>query len=92
MFSERVNPWMGLVKATAEALRQSRAPLPEDHPALMSERALLAHMGEGLAAWRKGRDAWLAHVFGALFGAEPLGETSTPASKNAGADLKERTK
>ena len=92
MFSERVNPWMGLVKTTAEALRQSRAPLPEDHPALMSERALLAHMGEGLAAWRKGRDAWLAHVFGALFGAEPLGETSTPASKNAGADLKERTK
>lgn len=89
MFSERVNPWMGLVKTTAEGLRKTRTPLPEDHPEILSERALLAHMGEGLAAWRKARDAWLTHVFGALFGAASSGETPTQTARQSGADLKE---
>ena len=72
MFSERVNPWMALVKSTADTLREMREPLPDDHPAILAERALLARTSESLAAWRKGRDAWNTHVFGAVFG-KPFG-------------------
>ncbi len=72
MFSERVNPWMALVKSTAETLRETRDPLPEDHLAIVTERALSARTGEVLGAWRKGRDAWIGHVFGAMFGPFPV--------------------
>jgi hypothetical protein len=72
MFSERVNPWMALVKSTAETLRETRDPLPEDHLAIVTERALSARTGEVLGAWRKGRDAWIARVFGAMFGPFPV--------------------
>ncbi|WP_229724121.1 DUF3141 domain-containing protein [Cribrihabitans marinus] len=77
MFSERANPWMALVKSTAETLRETRDPLPDEHPAILAERALLARTGESLAAWRKGRDAWITHVFGAMFGTFPV--TTAPA-------------
>ena len=77
MFSERVNPWMALVKSTAETIRETRDPLPEDHPAIVTERALSARTGEVLGAWRKGRDAWITHVFGAIFG--PLPGIPSPA-------------
>ena len=59
MFSEQVNPWMALIKSTAETLRETRSPLPDDHPAIVAERALSARTGEGIGAWRKGRDAWI---------------------------------
>jgi hypothetical protein len=72
MFSERVNPWMALVKSTAETLRETRDPLPEDHLAIVTERALSARTGEVLGAWRKGRDAWIGHVFGAMFAPFPV--------------------
>ena len=72
MFSERVNPWMALVRSTAETLRETRDPLPEDHLAIVTERALSARTGEVLGAWRKGRDAWIGHVFGAMFGPFPV--------------------
>ena len=72
LFSERVNPWMALVKSTAETLRETRDPLPEDHLAIVTERALSARTGEVLGAWRKGRDAWIGHVFGAMFGPFPV--------------------
>ena len=69
MFSERVNPWMHLVKSAAETVRESRIPLPDDHPSIQSERALVGRTAEVMGAWRKERDAWIAHVFGAMFGA-----------------------
>ncbi|MGR3707854.1 MAG: DUF3141 domain-containing protein [Alterinioella nitratireducens] len=72
LFSERVNPWMALVRSTAETLRETRDPLPEDHLAIVTERALSARTGEVLGAWRKGRDAWIGHVFGAMFGPFPV--------------------
>ncbi len=72
MFSERVNPWMALVKSTAETLRATRDPLSEDHLAIVTERALSARTGEVLGAWRKGRDAWIGHVFAAMFGPFPV--------------------
>ncbi|MSU92179.1 DUF3141 domain-containing protein, partial [Rhodobacteraceae bacterium 2CG4] len=77
MFSERVNPWMSLVEFAADTLRETREPLPENHPAIVTERALSARTGEVLGAWRKGRDAWIAHVFGAMFGPFPV--TTSPA-------------
>lgn len=80
MFSERVNPWMSLVKFTADTLRETRDPLPENHPAIVTERALSARTGKVLGAWRKGRDAWITHVFGAMFGALPI--TTSPARAN----------
>ena len=81
MFSERVNPWMALVKSTAATLRETRAPLPDDHPAILAERALLARTGESLTAWRRGRDAWITHAFGAIFG-NPLGTLASPQADN----------
>ena len=76
MFSERVNPWMALVKSTAGTLRETRDPLPDDHPAILAERALMARTGESLAAWRRGRDAWVKLWFGAIFD-NPLDEVAT---------------
>ena len=77
MFSERVNPWMALVNFTADTIRETREPLPDDHPAILVERALLARTGESLTAWRRGRDAWITHVFGAIFG-NPFGTLASP--------------
>jgi len=79
MFSERVNPWMTMVKTTAETLRETREALPDNHPAIVAERALLAHTGQQLEAWRKGRDTWIGHIFGSLFGSA----LRPPASKQA---------
>ena len=67
MFSAQMNPWMALVKSSAEAIRETRTPLPNDDPAILAERALLARTGEVLGNWRKGRDAWVSLVFGAAF-------------------------
>jgi len=89
MFSERVNPWMALVKSAADTLRETREPLPEDHPAIEAERALSARTGEVLGAWRKGRDAWVTHVFGAMFGTLPLATSSTQADHPDAASNKE---
>ncbi|MGX0877904.1 hypothetical protein ACSSV4_002600 [Roseovarius sp. MBR-154] len=81
MFSEQVNPWMALIKSTAETLRETRSPLPDDHPAIVAERALSARTGEGIGAWRKGRDAWITYVFGAMFGNFPFAAATTQAEK-----------
>tara|TARA_R110002124_G_scaffold112195_4_gene266202 strand:+ start:7490 stop:9340 length:1851 start_codon:yes stop_codon:yes gene_type:complete len=89
LFSERVNPWMALVKTTAENLRDTRKPLPGDHPAIQAERAALARAGDTMGAWRKGRDAWLAHVFGALYGEDQVDKTDTRAGHSAAASDKE---
>lgn len=79
MFSDRVNPWMALVKSTAETVRETRNPLPKDHPAILFERALLARTGESLASLRNARDAWLTHVFGVMYGSFPIAATGTQA-------------
>lgn len=89
MFSERVNPWMALVKSTAETLRETRVPLPDDHPAIEAERALLERTGEVLGAWRKGRDAWITQVFGAMFGTFPVVTASIQADKPSASSKKE---
>ena len=67
----------GRSNAYESTLRETRDPLPEDHLAIVTERALSARTGEVLGAWRKGRDAWITHVFGAIFG--PLPGIPSPA-------------
>ena len=83
MFSERVNPWMALVKSTADSVRETRDPLPKGHPAILAERALLARTGENLGALRKARDAWLTHVFGAMYGSFPIATTTQAGQPTA---------
>ena len=85
MFSEQVNPWMALVKSTAEGLRETRKPLSGDDPAIMAERAMMAQTGDALAAWRKGRDAWVAQSFEAIFG-DPF-DAMTPRQGNKDVNL-----
>ena len=80
MFSERVNPWMAVVKSTAQTVRETREPLPDDHPAILAERALLARAGANLEAWRKGRDAWVTQVFDAIFGNAPFAPVDNPTT------------
>ena len=89
MFSERVNPWMALVKSAAETVRETRDPLPKDHPAILAEHALLARTGESLASLRKARDAWLTHVFGAMYGSFPIAATGTQADIQTTSSSKE---
>ena len=67
IFSERYNPWMGAVRLMAEAVSKTRAPLPDDHPAIRAERAALAAMGERIGAARRTRDAATARVFNAVY-------------------------
>lgn len=67
MFSGSYNPWMRLVQATAEDLRQTRTPLPEDHPAIVAEREALARIGASLGGIRTARDAAISTVFKAMF-------------------------
>lgn len=68
MFSERFNPWMGLVGQAAGAVRATRRPLPEDDPAIRAERAMIARTTEAIAGWRKARDAGIRLWFDAAYG------------------------
>lgn len=67
MFSERYNPWMLPVKAAADSIRKSRAPLSEDDPAIAAEREMLAQIGAGLGRARQARDQMIANVFTAIY-------------------------
>ncbi len=77
MFSDRFNPWMRAVRLQAEAVRERRAPLPEDDPAIRAERAFLDAVDGQLHAARLLRDQMIGLTFRALF--EP------PAPRGAGA-------
>lgn len=67
IFSDRYNPWMGAVRIMAAAVSKTRAPLPDDHPAIRAERALLAATGARIGAARRARDVAIAQVFNALY-------------------------
>jgi len=71
MFSERFNPWMGIVRTAAERLRDIRQPLPDDAPGMVAERAMIAGTGAAIATLRRARDAWVRQAFLALY-ANPL--------------------
>lgn len=67
MFSETFNPWMRPVKAASAAIRETRSPLPADHPAIVAERRSLGRTGEQLGALREARDRAIAEVFRAAY-------------------------
>jgi len=59
------------IAAAADAVRRTRYPLPDDNPALIEERALIARTTGVLEDARKRRDAAQEGLFGRLYGAEP---------------------
>jgi len=81
-FSPAFNPWMQGVRMVAETLRPGRVPLPDDHPAIVAERAALAATTERLTALRKARDAGYERLFSLLYGGLP-GSTPEAASRPA---------
>lgn len=71
LLSGSFSPWMHGIAAAADAVRRSRHPLPDGHPALVEERALIARMTGLLEDARKRRDRAQEGLFGRLYGAEP---------------------
>ena len=69
MFSERYNPWMGLVRQTAENIAKTRTPLERDDPLLARERVAIELVGDAIERARIARDARFERTFKTLFGA-----------------------
>lgn len=67
MFSERFNPWMHLVRQTAENIAESRKPLDRDDPMLARERATLEAVGDAIERARVARDAGFERTFRTLY-------------------------
>src|SRR5699024_3935869 len=68
VFSESFNPWMRLVRQTAETIARTREPLGRGDPLLAHERATLAAVGDAIERARIARDARLEGTFRTLFG------------------------
>ncbi len=57
MFSEAYNPWMRGVRMMADSLRDTRQPLPADHPGIVAERKGACLFSKRL---ERGRFVWPA--------------------------------
>ncbi|WP_299364924.1 DUF3141 domain-containing protein [uncultured Paracoccus sp.] len=68
VFSESFNPWMRLVRQTAETIARTREPLARGDPLLAHERAMIAAVGDAIERARIARDARLEGTFRTLFG------------------------
>lgn len=68
MFSEAYNPWMRGVRMMADSLRDTRQPLPADHPGIVAERKVMSNVGQMIKGARKRRDATYEQVFRLLYG------------------------
>lgn len=68
MFSSTFNPWMAGLAPVAASIRNSRQPLPDNHPARLAEDKAVADTTQQIEAVRKARDAALERMFGLLFG------------------------
>ena len=80
MFSERYNPWMGLVRQTAENIAKTRKPRERNDPMLGQERAVIEAVGDAIERARIARDARFERTFRTLFGA---GDDETDSEKDA---------
>ncbi|WP_324288276.1 DUF3141 domain-containing protein [Hoeflea algicola] len=68
MFSEAYNPWMRGVRMMADSLRDTRQPLPADHPGIVAERKVMSNVGQMIKGARERRDATYEQVFRLLYG------------------------
>ncbi len=68
MFSERFNPWMGLIRSTAERVAETRVPLDADDPLIQRERAAIAVVADAIERARIARDATCERTFRTLYG------------------------
>ncbi|MGY9050451.1 MAG: DUF3141 domain-containing protein [Rhodobacterales bacterium] len=83
MFSEAYNPWMRGVRMMADALRDTRQPLPADHPGIVAERKAMSDVGQMIHGARERRDATLEQVFRQLYGGGPKPAQTPPAVSGA---------
>jgi len=70
MFSERYNPWMRLVRQTADSIAETRVPLEPDDPLMVRERAAVEAVGNAIERARIARDAKDERTFTALYGGD----------------------
>jgi len=68
MFSESFNPWMGLLRQTAERVAETRVPLGADTPEIKRERAAIAGVTDAIEHARIARDANYERTFRTLYG------------------------
>lgn len=68
MFSEKFNPWMQLIRRTAEGVAKTRAPLGADNPMIQREQATIAAVGDAIERARIVRDATYERTFKSLYG------------------------
>ena len=68
MFSERFNPWMGLIRSTAERVAETRVPLDAGDPMMRRERAAIAVVADAIERARIARDATCERTFRTLYG------------------------
>ena len=82
MFSERFNPWMQLVRSTAERVAETRVPLDADDPMMRRERAAIAAVADAIERARTARDATCERMFRTLYAGAMSGietDEKTPA-------------
>lgn len=78
MFSERFNPWMRLVRQTAESIAETREPLDHDDPMMVRERAAVEAVGKAIERARIARDAKDERTFRALYGGDSQDVENAP--------------
>jgi len=79
MFSEAYNPWMRGVRMMADTLRDTRQPLPADHPGIVAERKIMSDTGQMIQDARERRDAIYEQIFRLLFGSGSEPAQTSPA-------------
>jgi hypothetical protein len=67
LLSEAFNPWMRGVAMLAEAVANSRQPLPQEHPLISQEREAIGQITQALESVREARDAAYEQTFNLLF-------------------------
>ena len=84
MFSEAYNPWMRGVRMMADSLRDTRQPLPADHPGIVAERKAMSDVGQMIQTARERRDATYEQAFRRLYGGNPRPDQTPPSPSMSG--------
>lgn len=66
------NPLMGMVRAVAEQVRESRAPVSADSPFLAMQERVSKQIVDGLDAWRKAAEKAAEQTFLSVYGSPGL--------------------